>query len=74
MLRLIIHGLTHRRFFYFYFQKCVDIPLLNSYILQHLPAQVNLLPFWNRLLHSPLWNRVNSTVQPMKSISLIQSR
>jgi len=76
MLRLIIHGLIHRRFFfYFFFLKCVDILLLNSHILQqHLLAQVHLPPFWNRLHCSLLWNRVNSIVQPFNSISLIPPR
>ena len=47
-------------FIYFFF-KCVDILLLNSHILQqHLPAQVHLPPFWNRLPRSLLWNRVTS--------------
>ena len=76
VLRLIIHGLTHqRRFFPFisFFLKCVDIVLLNSHILQqHLPAQVHLPPFWNRLPRSLLWNRLKSIVQPLNSISLIQ--
>jgi len=75
VLRHIIHGLTHqRRFsFYFFFLKCVNILLLNSHILkQHLPAQVHLPPFWNRLPRSLLWKRVKSIVQPLNSISLIQ--
>ena len=77
VLRLIIHGLTHQlRFFspfYFFFLKCVQILLLNSHILQqHLPTQVHLPPFWNRLPRSLLWNRVNSIVQPLNSISFIQ--
>ena len=77
MLRLITHGLTHQRrfFLYFFFPKYVDILLLNSHILQqHLPAQVHLPPFWNRLPRSLFWNRVNSIVQPLNSISLIQPR
>jgi hypothetical protein len=53
MLRLIIHGFTHQRRFFF-FLKCVDIILSNSHILQHLPAQVHLPPFWNRLPRSLL--------------------
>ena len=74
VLRLFIHGLTHQRLFPFisFFLKCVDILLLNSHILQHLPSQVHLLPFWNRLPHSLLWNRVNSIVQLLNSVSLIQ--
>jgi hypothetical protein len=48
---------------------------LNSHILQqHLPAQVHLPPFRNRLPRSLLWNRVKSIVQPLNSISLIQPR
>ena len=74
VLRLFIHGLTHRLFpFIYFFLKCVDILLLNSHILQqHLPTQVHLPPFWNRLPRSLLWNRVKSIVQPLNSISLIQ--
>jgi len=57
------------------FLKCVDILSLNSPISQqHLPAQVHLPPFWNRLPRSPLWNCVNSIVQPLNSISLIEPR
>jgi hypothetical protein len=60
---------------YFFFLKCVDIVSLNSHISQqHLPAQVHLPPFWNRLSRSPLWNCVNSIVQRLNSISLIQPR
>ena len=56
-----------------FFLKCVQILLLNIHILQqHLPAQVHLPPFWNRLPRSLLWNRENSIVQPLNSISLIQ--
>jgi hypothetical protein len=67
-------GIRHF-FFYFFFLKCVDILSLNSHILQqHLPAQVTLPPFWNRLPRSLLWNRVNSIVQPLNSISLIRPR
>jgi hypothetical protein len=33
-----------------------------------------LPPFWSRLPRSLLWNRVNSIVQPLNSISLIQPR
>jgi len=58
---------------YFFFLKCVDILSLNSHISQqHLPAQVHLQPFWNRLRHSPLRNCVNSIGQLLNSISLIQ--
>ena len=78
LLLLIIQRLTHRLFFcYLFFLKCVDILLLNSHILQqqqHLPAQVHLPPFWNRLPRSLLWNRVNIIVQPLNSVSLIQPR
>jgi len=60
---------------YFFFLKCVDILSLNIHISQqHLPAQVNLPPFWNRLPRSPSWKCVNSIVQPLNSISLIQPR
>ena len=60
---------------YFFFLKCVDILSLNSHISQqHLPAQVHLPPFWNRLPRSLLWNCVNSIVQSLNSISLIQPR
>jgi len=74
--RLVIHGLTHqRRFFSFYliFLNYIDILSLNSHTLQqHLPAQVHLPPFLNRLPRSLLWKCVNSIVQPLNSISLIQ--
>jgi len=60
--------------FLFFFFKCVGILSLNSHISQHLPAQVHLPPFRNRLHRSPLWNCVNSIVQPLNSISLIQTR
>jgi len=71
-LRLIFHSLTHQPLF---FLKCVDILLLNSHILKHhLPAKGHLPPFWNRLSRSLLWNRVNSIVQPLNSVSLIQPR
>ena len=40
----------------------------------HSRTQVHLPPFWNRLPRSPLWNCVNSIVQPLSSISLIQPR
>jgi hypothetical protein len=77
MLRLI-HGLTHqRRFFFFhlFFLKYFDILLFNCHILKHhLPAQVHFPPVWNRLPRSLLWNRVNSIVQPLNSVSLIQPR
>ena len=63
-----------RTSFFILFLKCVDILSLNSRISQHLPAQVHLPPFWNRLPRSPLLNCVNSIVQPLNSISLIQPR
>jgi hypothetical protein len=54
---------------------CADILLLNNHILQQrLPPQFHLPPFWNRLPRSRLWNCVNSIVQPLNSISLIQPR
>jgi hypothetical protein len=60
---------------YFFFLKCVDILSLNSHISQqHLPAQVHLPPFWNQLPRSSLWNFVNSIVQLLNWISLIQPR
>ena len=61
---------------YFFFLKCIDILSLNSHISQqqHLPAQVHLPPFWNRLPRSTLWNCVNSIVQPLNPISSIQPR
>ena len=37
-------------------------------------TQVHLPPFWNRLPRPLLWNCVNSIVQPLNSISLIQPR
>jgi len=80
VLRLIIHGLTHKRrsfpiISFFFNIKSVDILSLNSHTSQqHLPAQVHLSPFWNRLPRSLLWNCVNSIVQPLNTISLIQPR
>ena len=67
---------VERRFFLlFLFSKMCWHSSLNSHISQqHLTAQVHLLPFWNRLPRSPLWNCVNSIVQPLNSISLIQPR
>jgi hypothetical protein len=58
-------------YFYFFSLLCIDILLSNSHILQHNAAQVHLPPFWNRLTRSLLWNRVNSIVQPLNSMSLI---
>ena len=60
---------------FLFFLKCVDILPLNSHISQHhFPPQVHLPPFRNRRPRLPLWNCVNSIVQPLNSISLIQPR
>ena len=46
-----------------FFLKCFDILSLNSHISQHhLPAQVHLPPFWNRLPR-PMLNSI-SLIQP----------
>ena len=79
MLRLIIHSLTHqRRFFPFisFFPNVLTFfyQIVTYYNNRHLPPQIHLPPFWNRLPRSLLWNRVNSIVQPLNSISLIQPR
>jgi len=75
VLCFIIHGLTQQRrffFFFIFFFKYVEFPSLNSHISQqHIPAQVHLQSFWNRLPRSLLWNCVKYIVQTFNSISFI---